>query len=293
MNVIFTIAVGIAIALGGWGIVTPDEYGGFDAFGAISFPTSLDTFTNPTASSQTNSPSHATQHANANDGVEALEAKVGIDGSAVTSSHDYKLSGVTGSDKACSLAGTETLTNKTLTSPYITTATASSTNLVGTTSIDLGSDATGDLFYRDASGDLERIAIGSNGQFLEVSSGLPAWVTTGGGDTVTVYSATSTSHSTANTIAVTANDVLIMWAEFDYANCEDGGSREVRGSLIYKQSTRAASTTVKSVVDQAGLAVGCNAVAMGTFTATTTENINVRAQLDEGDYSSLVVQRIQ
>jgi len=36
----------------------------------------------------------------------ALEAKVGIDGSAVTSTHDYKLSGVTGSDKAASAAAT-------------------------------------------------------------------------------------------------------------------------------------------------------------------------------------------
>jgi len=34
---------------------------------------------------------HATQHTNLNDAVEALEAKVGVDGSAVTSSLDYKV----------------------------------------------------------------------------------------------------------------------------------------------------------------------------------------------------------
>jgi hypothetical protein len=34
---------------------------------------------------------HATQHADLNDAVEALEAKVGADSSAVTSSHDYKI----------------------------------------------------------------------------------------------------------------------------------------------------------------------------------------------------------
>jgi hypothetical protein len=34
---------------------------------------------------------HATQHADLNDAVEALEAKVGVDGSAVTSSLDYKV----------------------------------------------------------------------------------------------------------------------------------------------------------------------------------------------------------
>lgn len=46
----------------------------------ISYPTSLDTLTNPAASDKTNSVSvpHATQHADLNDIAEALEAKVGI-----------------------------------------------------------------------------------------------------------------------------------------------------------------------------------------------------------------------
>ena len=58
---------------------------------AINFPGSLDNFTNPTSASPINSPSHADQHANANDAIEALEAKVGIDGSSVVTSHDYKI----------------------------------------------------------------------------------------------------------------------------------------------------------------------------------------------------------
>jgi hypothetical protein len=51
--------------------------------------------------------------------INALGTKVGIDSSAVTTSHDFKLSGVTGTDKAVSKTGEETLTNKTLTSPII------------------------------------------------------------------------------------------------------------------------------------------------------------------------------
>lgn len=35
--------------------------------------------------------------------------------------------------------------------------------------------ATGDLFYRDSSGNFTRLGVGSNGDFLKVSSGLPAW----------------------------------------------------------------------------------------------------------------------
>ena len=58
----------------------------------INFPTSLDSLTNPTGTDYLNSPDHALQHSNENDAIEALEAKVGVDSSAVTSSIDYKLS---------------------------------------------------------------------------------------------------------------------------------------------------------------------------------------------------------
>ena len=58
---------------------------------AINYPISLDTLTNPTTSNPLNSPSHAGQHSDANDAIEALEAKVGANSSAVTTSHDYKI----------------------------------------------------------------------------------------------------------------------------------------------------------------------------------------------------------
>jgi len=81
---------------------------------STNYPTSLDSFTNPTSGQNLNSPSHSEQHANANDSIEALEAKVGADSSAVTTSHDYKLGEVTGTDKAVGKTATQTLTNKTL-----------------------------------------------------------------------------------------------------------------------------------------------------------------------------------
>ena len=58
---------------------------------ATSFPSSLDSLTNPGAGDSLASPSHSAQHANANDAIEALQAKVGVNGSAVTSSLDYKV----------------------------------------------------------------------------------------------------------------------------------------------------------------------------------------------------------
>jgi hypothetical protein len=58
---------------------------------ATNFPTSLDSLTNPTSSNALNSPSHSGQHADANDAIEALQAKVGVDNSAVTTSLDYRV----------------------------------------------------------------------------------------------------------------------------------------------------------------------------------------------------------
>jgi hypothetical protein len=63
---------------------------------ATGFPTSLDALTNPVSTDVLTSPDHAEQHANANDAIEALQAKVGINSSAVTTSLDYKISRSTG-----------------------------------------------------------------------------------------------------------------------------------------------------------------------------------------------------
>jgi hypothetical protein len=52
------------------------------------------------------------------------------------------------------------------------------TDIIGPSAIGLGSDATGDIYYRNATGSLTRLAIGTSGQTLKVSSGgLPAWTT--------------------------------------------------------------------------------------------------------------------
>lgn len=56
-----------------------------------AFPAALDNFQNPANNTYQDAISHAGQHSNANDAIEALEAKVGIDNSANTDSQDYKI----------------------------------------------------------------------------------------------------------------------------------------------------------------------------------------------------------
>ena len=85
---------------------------------ATNFPTSLDSLTNPISSDPLNNPSHSDQHANSNDAIEALEAKVGVDGSAVTSSLDYKVAQLAPKDAQFVVLAT----NSTLTVERVLTA---------------------------------------------------------------------------------------------------------------------------------------------------------------------------
>jgi hypothetical protein len=57
---------------------------------ATSFPTSKDNLSNPSANDELTG--HAEQHANANDAIEAIQSKIGIDGSTDENSIDYKVS---------------------------------------------------------------------------------------------------------------------------------------------------------------------------------------------------------
>src|SRR3990167_4503440 len=63
-----------------------------------TFPTTLDAFTNPSPASslQGVNVSHALQHSDANDAIELLEAKLGIDSSAVATAIDYFLKHASG-----------------------------------------------------------------------------------------------------------------------------------------------------------------------------------------------------
>lgn len=89
---------------------------------ATNFPGGLDTNTllpNPSANSFTNNPDHAGLHTNINDAIKALEAKLGINSSADTSSIDYKIASLTSSLAGKANLSGSTLASTTLTAPTI------------------------------------------------------------------------------------------------------------------------------------------------------------------------------
>ena len=96
-------------------------------------------------------------------------------------------------------------TNATITNPWALYVAAGSTRL-STTSINVGSDATGDLLYRSSTGLLARLGIGSTGSFLTVSGGLPTWSSS----TLTLGGNLTTSGAFATTLTTTGATSLTL-----------------------------------------------------------------------------------
>jgi len=83
---------------------------------------------------------------------------------------------------------TQTLTNKTFTSPII----------------NVTSDATGDLYYRSSGGAFSRLGIGATGQVLTVAGGLPSWSASTGLSNWTDAISTSSPNGTVSAASLTA-----------------------------------------------------------------------------------------
>ena len=63
----------------------------------------------------------------------------------------------------------------------------------GSLALNVGSDATGDILYRNSSGNMTRLGVGTDGQVLTLAAGVPSWVTPSGGGLSWVASITGTS----------------------------------------------------------------------------------------------------
>lgn len=79
-------------------------------------------------------------------------------------------------EQISSLIGSSITTIGTVTSGTIGTGA-----VIGGATITVGSDATGDVYYRNAGGVLTRLGVGSTGQVLTVAGGVPSWETPAGG----------------------------------------------------------------------------------------------------------------
>jgi hypothetical protein len=225
------------------------------------FPSDITTVTSMPGSSTLSNAGHSIRHNNEiKPIVEALEAKVGVDGSAVTTTHDYKLSGVTGTDKAVSKTGTETLTNKTLTSPTLNTPTFSAgavktadildanvtSTKLSTTAITLGYAETA-ILSQNFTGSLADIAGLTTGAITVPAGGRRLEITVG----VSV-----SSNNTDNTVDIaifedTTNIQQVSfpipfsgrrcWVEFTFSKAPTAGSHTYKAQGVFVAGTGTAN----------------------------------------------------
>lgn len=92
---------------------------------------------------------------------------------------------------------TASLTNKTF---------ADSSDILGIVKMTLGSDGTGDIWYRNSSGLLTRLGIGSTGNVLTVAGGLPSWAAPTPSGITYLGSVTAASNVIADTTIIAANN---------------------------------------------------------------------------------------
>jgi len=280
MNYLITILIALLTTIG-FNTVSPvDVWDEYVRFGAVSYPTSLDSLTNPSGTDSVATVSHSSQHSNANDAIEALEAKLGISAStavsgsilagngtgssiwttfATTTNINATGQGIFGSFLSLAsstiiggldIAGNSTTTNATTTNFFSTNA--SSTNLFGA--------------------DLTTC---NSGQFLQWDSGRFGCNTPATAGTFSGGISTSTTNIVykAFTVSMESGDQIWWWGTCSH----NGGGSTITSA--YKTSNDSSTTTIATGIQGSGN----HASVFGYFMATTTYNVTVQTSAGSCD----------
>ena len=233
-------------------------------FGAVSYPASLDVFENPTAGqSVATVVTHSTQHSNANDALEALEAKIGINVSTPVTDSIFVGTSAGGSQWSTYATGTSayftnylatgsttlqnftalqsTSTNATTTNFFSTTA--SSTNLFSTNfNLALGVFGRSTTSNATTTSLFSTIASSTNLFSADASFGR---ATTTDLDINTVSYRWPSGQGAANTVLTNNGSGLITWAV-------PASSRDLFADVTILTDTSGATTTQKTLKISAG-----------------------------------------
>lgn len=139
--------------------------------------------------------------------------------------------------------------------------------------LNLGSDATGDTYYRNSSGYLTRLAAGTNGHVLTLAAGIPSWAAPSGGSGLTV--GTSTITSGTNTRVLYNNSGIL-------------GEYTVSGSGNVAMTTSPTFTTPILGTPTSGTLTNTTGYLFNNLAAATgTNTINNAANAQEWQWNTL------
>ena len=195
----------------------------------MPYPTALDAFTNPTGSDRLSSPSHSSQHADVNDAVEAIEARLGT-GSQTTpgaASRVFRSTSASASEWASLALGTDV--SGTL---AIVNGGTGQSNITEAFDALAPTTTAGDIIYRTST-DNVRLAIGSATTVLHGGASAPA------------YSAVALGVDVSGTLAIVSGGT----GQSNITEAFDALSpTTTRGDMIY----RGASDNLRLAVGGAG-----------------------------------------
>ncbi len=150
---------------------------------------------------------------------------------------------------------------------------------------DDSSGATGDIYYRDASGNIVRLAIGSAGDVLKVSSGLPSWSapttsTPGGSSGQVQFNSSSTFGGAAGLTyqSGASPNVTVTAQNSAYTPLEVRGAASQSVNL---QEWKTSTPTLLTAVDSAGKVVfgstgDTNLYRSAANTLATDDDVNIK-----------------
>ena len=150
-----------------------------------------------------------------------------VDG--VTSAIQTQMDAKAPSSTAVTLTGTQTLTNKTLTSPVI--ASVINNTLTSTT---------GDIIYASAANTPARLGIGSSAQVLTVASGVPSWATPAVSSSGLVVVKAETTFTTVATTTTTFDNVFT--STYDHYIIKFRGNSSTSTELKFQMRSSAPAT---------------------------------------------------
>jgi hypothetical protein len=255
-----------------------------------TYPAVIDSYTPVAGTTLLSSADHANQHNIAGSAIVALENKVGLN-SGSAAANQILVGASAGSSSWGSVwnlaqlgtptIGTPTITGGTIQSAAaiggtlstVTGGTANSVTL-GTPVVNVGSDATGDLYYRNG-GTFTRLPIGSNGQYVTTNGTTPSWAAVSPNTTAKARAFRNTSVQSIN--SATFTKVQLNGESYDPGNNFDSvtnfrfvapvtGYYMVTGAVGY-----ATSTDVKRYI--ASIYVNGSEVAEGGMQASTSATL--------------------
>lgn len=170
---------------------------------ATNYPSGSQTFTDPSGTSLLTSPDHAGLHTDMNDTMEAVISVLGT-----TAGTSVLKNFSAGQFPARVNSGgtiVQTLTGGTI-----------NNTILGTPTLTLGSDATGDIFYRSSGGTVTRLGVGSNGQYLTTNGTTPSWGTvtsSAGTDGWTDATSETWSYASASSFTIAGVDKTAQYTK--------------------------------------------------------------------------------